>query len=106
MEGQGLSQGERRTLYAMEEALRLEATTLDRRLRTMRPRLRYRLAELADRPLTYLVLSLGAMSVMMLVLGIRTSSVGVVWAFSGCWTVTLLAAVGLVRDLRGGVPRR
>jgi Protein of unknown function (DUF3040) len=90
MEGHGLSHGERRALYVIEEALRQEAAGLDRRLRTMTPRWGHRLATLACRPLAHLALLLGTASVVLLVTGIRTSSIAVIWAFSACCTVTFL----------------
>ncbi len=104
MEGHGLSHGEQRALYAMEEVLRQEAAALDRQLRTMTPRMWHRLADPLCRPATQLVVLLGMGSVLLLVLGIRTSSIPVIWGFSACCTVTLLAAGRLTRRPRPGRP--
>ncbi len=112
MERHGLSHGERRALYAMEEMLRHDAAALDRQLRTMTLGSRHRLAGLLRRPLALVVLLLWAGSVALLVIGIRTSSTGVIWGFSACCAVTLLAATRLSRTSRApevprsGPPRR
>lgn len=106
MEGHELSHGEQRALYAMEQALRLDAATLDRRLRTMTPRLRHRLFVLAGRPLTHLALLLGIGSLVLLVAGIRTSSLAVIWTFAGCWTAAMLTAWAAARAPRRESPPR
>lgn len=99
MEGHELSHGERRALYGIEEALRREAAGLDRRLRTMTPRL-------WQRPLVHLVALLVIASVVLLVEGIRTSSTEVILAFSMCCTVTFLAVGRLSRTPRIKGPKR
>lgn len=108
MEGHGLSHGERRTLDVIEDALRREAAALDRQLRTMTPRVWHRLADLLRRPMFHVLMAFGIVSIVLFVAAVRTSSTAVVWAFSGCWTMALVAAgrvSGGGHRLRGIRPR-
>ena len=106
MEGQGLSRSEQRALHAMEVILRQEAAELDRRLSRMRPRALHRLADQLRRPLVVLAMLFAAASGALLVLALRTSQSSAVWAFTACWTMTLITVVRLPRAPREPQPHR
>lgn len=97
MEGHELTKGERRALDAIEDRLRAESGGLDRRLREMTPGIRQRLLRVAEQPLACLALMLGVASALLLVLAVRSASVGIVWGFAGCWTATLLTSAAVSR---------
>lgn len=105
MEGHGLSHDERRALSAMEEVLRQEAAALDRRLRTMTPRLRHRLPWFSDRPIAYAALLLLIASGVLLAAAVHTSHPSVIWAFTACWTAAVLTGLAALRTPRRR-PRR
>jgi hypothetical protein len=104
VDGQGLTQGERRALKAIEDRLRLDAAGLDRRLREMTLGPWGRLSELAGRPLALVAALLGLASAVLLVVAVRGAGLGVVWAFAVCWTGTLLTTAAVSRARRRGIP--
>ncbi|MFG2026587.1 DUF3040 domain-containing protein [Streptomyces sp. NPDC048825] len=87
---------EQRILEDIEADLRRDRR-LRRRLRTLRIKRRLNPAWIADyRPRVPTVALLLAMSVVLMVVGIRTSEPAVIWAFAALWPLTLF---GLFRLL-------
>ncbi|MEU6353657.1 DUF3040 domain-containing protein [Streptomyces sp. NPDC047072] len=91
---------EQRILDDMERALRRDRR-LDRRLRTLKVRRRpdlsgpvARVAGYRPHPLTAAVLL--AVSITLMVIGIRTSDPAVIWTFAGVWPLTLFAGFRLL----------
>ena len=101
MDGARLSASERRALGEIEAALRSEAAGLDRRLRDLRVGLlRQAWESCGVRGLA--VLGLAALSVTLLVAGVRTALPVVIWAFAITWTITLGGVFLLLADAADG----
>jgi hypothetical protein len=87
---------EQRALEQIEAALRRDRR-LDRRLRTLRLRRRPKPAPIAGyQPRAGTVGVLLTVSVTLMVIGIRTSDPGVVWAFAALWPLTLYGVFRLL----------
>lgn len=87
---------EQRVLEQIEAALRRDRR-LDRRLRTLRLRRGPNLAPIAGyQPRAGTVGILLTVSVTLMVIGIRTSDPGVIWAFAALWPLTLYGVFRLL----------
>ncbi|WP_328773490.1 DUF3040 domain-containing protein [Streptomyces sp. NBC_00286] len=87
---------EQRILDAMEADLRRDRR-LRRRLRTVRIKRRLNPARVADyQPRVPTVALLLSLSVLLMVLGIRTSEPVVIWAFAALWPPTLFGVFRLL----------
>ncbi|WP_217237526.1 DUF3040 domain-containing protein [Streptomyces sp. AC555_RSS877] len=87
---------EQRILEEMERVLRRDRR-LDRRMRTLRPRRPSALSRSASwRPPVWIAALLLAVSIGLMVTGIRTSEPGVIWAFAAVWPFTLFSAFRLL----------
>ena len=87
---------EQRILDELERALRRDRR-LDRRLRTLRLHRRPDLSRVSRyRPHVVTVGFLLAVSIALLVTGIVTSRIAVIWAFAGVWPLALFAVFRLV----------
>jgi hypothetical protein len=87
---------EQRILDAMEADLRRDRR-LRRRLRTVRIKRRLNPARVAEyRPRIPTVVLLLSLSVLLMVVGIRTSEPVVIWAFATLWPLTLFGVFRLL----------
>ncbi|MGW3071590.1 DUF3040 domain-containing protein [Kitasatospora sp. NPDC001132] len=86
---------EREELLGIERGLRRDRA-LDARLRGFGLGLRARGWELMRGVRPRAVLGLALLSLGLLVAGLRTSSAPVLWAFSGCWALTLAIAFAVL----------
>lgn len=87
---------EQRILDQMEADLRRDRR-LRRRLRTLRMKRRLNPARVADyQPRAATVALLSVVSVVLMVVGIRTSEPVVIWAFAALWPLTLFGVFRLL----------
>lgn len=106
MTAERLPEHEQRVLSELEDSLRLDrAFRIRWQLRCGLPRLRRHLrAVLTHTPHPLTVAFLAVLSGTLLVIGLRTSTPGIVWAFAGLWALTLVGVLRLLCPWTDRVP--
>lgn len=106
MTAERLPEHEQRVLDGLETSLRLDlAFRLRWRVRCGLTRLRRPVrAAMTHTPHPLTVAFLAVLSGTLLVVGLRTSTPGVVWAFAGLWALTLIGALRLLCPWTDRVP--